>query len=323
MRVGWQTPMATISAGALAVLLVSCGGGDSPTSSIPQVTLPAQPTPPAGGGVGSSSCPLGTGRAEARCSRGSSALLNDVDAAIDAAVEQVPGAFDKSDEFAPGTGAYRVRDQRAYIEAVVAHLRAKGYCAQPDYDNPLELIQVKSSNDSSEDFDLMLSSGHIRRGNGSYRQTCAPASFPVDLGPDVPPSGSGCRQPYPPPVTRFNAKVHLKSLEHYTLDSTPIVGPDAAYCQAIGYTDGRALCPVRPEGDPEREACEDWRVGKAKDTGRVGPTWTRSGQPCTGSASGCQNHPDNQYQLLVYPRGGGTYRVCAENGACSEVSVDY
>ena len=272
--------------------------------------------------MGAATCTLGIGSAEASCSRSSPVLLNDVDAAIDATVEQRPAAFDKTEEAVPGTGTYRVRDERAYVEGVVANLRARGYCAQPDYDDPLELIQVKSSNESSEDFDLMVSSGHIRRGNGSYRQTCTPASFPVDLGSDIPPSGSGCRQPYPPPVTRFNAKVHQKGLEYHTLDSTPIVGPDAAYCQAIGYTDGRAMCPVRPEGDPEREACEAWRVGKARDTGRVGPTWSRNGQLCTGPASGCQNHPDNQYQLLVYTGGGGTYRVCAENGACAEVVVE-
>jgi hypothetical protein len=116
--------------------------------------------------------------------------------------------------------------------------------------------------------------------------------------------------------------VHLKDIEYYTLDSTPIVGPDALYCQAIGFTDGRSLSPIRPEGDPEREACESWRVGKAKDTGRVGPTWSRNGQFCTGAASGCVNHPENQYQVLVSKGGGGTYTVCAENGACGEVVVE-
>jgi hypothetical protein len=263
------------------------------------------------------------GSAEASCSRTSSALLRDVDAAIDAIVAQKPEAFDKGDEAAPGTGAYRVRDERAYIEGVVTHLRARGYCAQPDYDDPLELIQVKKDNEFSEDFDLVLSTGHIRRGSGSCRRTCVPASFPVDPGSDVPPSGSGCRKPYPPPVTRFNAKVHLKSAEIFTLDSTAIVGPDAAYCEAIGFTDFRAFCPVRPEGHPERAACEAWRVGKAKDTGRVNPTWTRNGQLCTGATSGCQNHPDNQYQLFVYAGGGGVFTVCAENGACGVVEVDH
>jgi hypothetical protein len=120
-------------------------------------------------------------------------------------------------------------------------------------------------------------------------------------------------------VTRFNCKVHIKGPEYYTLDSTPIVGHDAEYCASIGYTDGRSLCPVRPEGAPDREACEAWRVGKAQDTGRPGPTWRKQdGSFCTGPASGCQNHPDTQYSLWTYV--GGTYVVSAENGASCSVS---
>ena len=160
LRWNWTVATARVAAGVVAVLLLSCGGGGSPTSFNPPATPTTQPTPrpPAGGGVGAASCLLGMGSAESSCSRGSSVLLNDVDAAIDATVEQRPAAFDKSAEAVPGTGTYRVLDERAYIEGVVTSLRAKGYCAEPDYDDPLELIHVKSSNEFSEEFDLMLSS---------------------------------------------------------------------------------------------------------------------------------------------------------------------
>ena len=104
------------------------------------------------------------------------------------------------------------------------------------------------------------------------------------------------------------------------LDSTPLVGPDADYCAKIGFTDGRSICPVRPEGHPEREACELYVTGRAADTGRPGPTWYRGGGFCTGPAAGCENHPDNQYQVLAYL--GGTYKACARNGVCGEVVVD-
>ena len=135
----------------------------------------------------------------------------------------------------------------------------------------------------------------------------------------MPPIGSGCGRPYPPKVTRFNCKVHIKSPEYYTLDSTPIVGPDGEYCALIGFTDGRTLCPIRPEGAEDREACENWRVGKAADTGRWGPTWRKGdGSFCTGPESGCANHPSNQYALLTYAP--GTYVVTAENGANCTVS---
>jgi hypothetical protein len=113
--------------------------------------------------------------------------------------------------------------------------------------------------------------------------------------------------------------VHLRSPEYDTLDSTPLVGPDTAYCADIGYTDGRSYCPVRPPGAPDRLACEVWRVGIAKDTGRPGPTWTKGdGSYCTGAASGCQNSPDNQFQLWV--QAGGPYVVAAANGVSCTVT---
>jgi len=43
------------------------------------------------------------------------------------------------------------------------------------------------------------------------------------------------------------------------------------------------------------------------------------GQFCTGKASGCENHPTNQHQLLVYA--SGTDRVCAQTGACCSIEV--
>ena len=114
-------------------------------------------------------------------------------------------------------------------------------------------------------------------------------------------------------------KVHLKGADAWTLDSTPQV-VDREYCAKIGFTDGRSFCPVRPEGHPERAACELYAVGRAQDTNRPGPTWYFNGAFCTGKASGCQNHPDNQYQLRIYV--SGTFKACARNGVCGEVAVD-
>ena len=152
------------------------------------------------------------------------------------------------------------------------------------------------------------------------------ASATVD--PNVPPAGNGCRKPYPPPVSRMNVKIHFKQRDFWNLDSTPIVGHDAAYCKRIGYTDGRSLCPVRPEGAPDRVACENWRVGQAKDTGKPGPTWTRTDAAgnesyCLKHWNGvneCEHHPANAYQLLAIAR--GTYKVCTASGVCNSVYVD-
>ena len=72
---------------------------------------------------------------------------------------------------------------------------------------------------------------------------------------------------------------------------------DRDYCRKIGFTDGRSFCPVRMEGAPDREACEEYAVGHADDTGRQGPTWYRNGVLCDNDK--CANHPDNQYLLWV------------------------
>ncbi len=137
----------------------------------------------------------------------------------------------------------------------------------------------------------------------------------------MPPAGSGCGRPYPPAISRFECKVHLQGKEYYTVDSTPKIGPNKEYCHEVGFDDGRTICPVRPEGWPDREACENWLVGRAKDTGRFGPTWTNEkGQLCTGRETNCMNAPDNQYQVLVYDT--GWVRATAENGADGSCLVE-
>ena len=134
-------------------------------------------------------------------------------------------------------------------------------------------------------------------------------------------ASAGCGEPVPPPVSRINVKLHGRQDDRVILDSTPLVGPDVVYCRKIGYDDGRAYCPVRPEGHPERQACEAARVGRASDTGRPGPTWSANGKRCTGPDGGasCLNHPDNQY--LVFAYGPGTFRACAASGVCGEISL--
>ena len=310
---------------AAGVLALSCGSGRSPATPTPSTspgTPPLMnPAPPA-----AASCPLGSGSAINDCSRRTpTELLSIVDTAIDLVVQRPSGILDLSDENPRGSGQYRIVDFKAFIDALLTNLRAAGLCAQADYDFPLEAISVKSSNDFSEDFVVVLWGERIRRGPTSYRHNCKPAAFPVAADAAWPPSGSGCGKPYPEPISRWAAKIHMKGPEYVTLDSTPLVGPDANYCAAIGYTDGRPVCPVRTEGSRDRVACEAWRVGKARDTGRDGPTWQymngETAEYCKGLAvNGCENHPDNQYGLWAAK--GGRYVMCAQNGACGEVVVD-
>lgn len=160
--------------------------------------------------------------------------------------------------------------------------------------------------------------------------TATPSTPPAteDPWPATPGGGGGsggssadCGDPLPPKIATMALKVQGGTADRLLLDSTPLVGPDVAYCKRIGFTDGRAYCPVRTEGSPERVACEALRVGRATDTGRTGPTWSVDGRPCDGSGGGatCVNHPTNQF--LVYATGSGTYRACAAGGACGELHV--
>jgi len=314
-----------VAAAALAcVLTVSCGESDTPATSTPTTTPSPSPTPGTGGGGTGASCPLGKGEVSAVCSPGSGSarLQVYVETAIDLLVREKPQLFDLNSEERPNAGTFRVLDTESYLDNMVANIRRQGACAERDPDDfRSQRILAKDANDFSESFSVLSEGGFIRRGRSAFVETCTPSSFPVDRVGDVPPVGSGCRRPYPPSVTRFNVKVHLRSTEYYTIDSTPIVGPNSDYCRAVGYTDGRSLCPVRPEDWEDRSACEDWRVGTARDTGRRGPTWTNGdGQLCTGRESNCSNHPDNQYSVFVYDT--GRVNACASNGACGSVLVE-
>jgi hypothetical protein len=227
---------------------------------------------------------------------------------------------------------------------VICFRRNDCFCADLDY-TTLENIHVKNEINSSGEFAICVRTAgktYVRRLNtgitgiqGSYWNTCTPSAFPVEPEPDAPPPGSGCGKPYPPPITRFGAKVHVKNptddMDSIMLDSTPLVGPNPEYCATIGYTDGRFFCPVRMEGDPQRRPCENWIVGVAPDTGRPGTTWSRnakwgsaewekhSGVFCTTrEETACRHNENNPYSLYVYPGGQGEYYACnAEGSICS------
>lgn len=153
--------------------------------------------------------------------------------------------------------------------------------------------------------------------------TPLPGEDPLPANPGGGGGGVGdavgsCGTPAPPPISRFNIGILQSQPGHVILDATPLVGPDADYCKLVGFTDGRLYCAVRTEGDPDRLACEALVVGRAADTGRVGPTWSANGRPCQGKTGGasCDNHPDNQFLVVAY--GAGTFRACATGGVCGD-----
>jgi hypothetical protein len=299
-----------------ALVALSCGGGGAgPSTSSP---TPAATAPTPSDGAVSQTCNIGVGTATAVCARQSSRLTDQLMAAMDQLLRQKPQLFDRSDASPSGSDNYRVLDKDAFLGGLIANLQGAGLCAQRDPDDyNYEQIQVKSENGFSENFDVLLGVGYMWHNGASYRATCLPASFPVERSADLPAIGSGCGRPYPPPLHHIVVNVHLARGTFDVLDSTPIVGPDAGYCATVGFTDGRTMCPVRTEGSPDRAACEAWRVGKAEDTQRDGPTWTLNGHLC--AQGGCENEPSNQYLLMAFD--AGLYAACAQNGICGQLRV--
>jgi hypothetical protein len=93
------------------------------------------------------------------------------------------------------------------------------------------------------------------------------------------------------------------------LDSKPQVENVDGYCGKVGFDSRAVFCDTRLEGDPQRVACDYLAMGKAKDTGRWGPTWFYEGMPCEQAGQACSNHPDNQFMAVA--KADGEFAACA------------
>lgn len=165
---------------ALASLTASCGSSTpaEPTPSpTPTPAAAATPTPvPAPTPVNARmACGVGAGSGdglEHSCPRSGENFLRQVNDAINRVVAKSPHLFDLNNE--RGDGGYYVKAANQYYNQVVQELGNAGLCAVVDGGNE---ISVKSNNKWNDQYHIMLSSGHIRRGEASYRATCTPAWF--------------------------------------------------------------------------------------------------------------------------------------------------
>ena len=156
-------------------LTLSCNDSDPPVTpdpvvppaAVPTPTPPPTPPPPAA----TLGCNMPPGTFNENCVRLSPAFLDQVNAAIDRVVARKPELFNLDDSRGPG--GYFVKDPDAYHHEVLVELRAAGFCAVKDHNE----IGVKVDNSMNDQFHIMLSSFHIRRGETSYRTTCRPAWF--------------------------------------------------------------------------------------------------------------------------------------------------
>jgi hypothetical protein len=130
----------------------------------PPVTQPPNPL---------TACGVGRGPGSGDdCPRTSPSFLPQVDAAINRVVAQHPNLFNLDD--VRGRDGYYVRDVDAYYRHVVQELGNVGLCAIVDGGGE---IGVKSDNTANDQYHIMISDRHIRRGDASYRSTCYPAWF--------------------------------------------------------------------------------------------------------------------------------------------------
>jgi hypothetical protein len=178
--------------GVTCLVIASCAGVFSGCNAIQDV-LPTQPTPTPSPKTtpaptvapapipsptatpappSSSSCSLPASNPSAlSCAKTSPQLLNKLEKAITAATQARPGYFDLNDKKCDN--CYRVLNESGYFAEVQRQLAALGVCSSAEADE----IDIKASNSLSEQYDILLSSGYIRRGEGAYLYGCNPADF--------------------------------------------------------------------------------------------------------------------------------------------------
>lgn len=176
----------------LSAGLVSCGSA-APNDPPPPTTTPPATTPvttlPAAPRLGSLSCDrIGEGRdLNNRCAKESPTFLAQLDRSIDEIVAEQPGLFNLDDQV--GAGGYRVKSTGQFLVALIDKMDKKSLCAAFDG----EEIQVKNTNEFNDQYHVITSNGHLRRGDASYRATCYPAAFPTFR--PLPGAVAGCSLP--------------------------------------------------------------------------------------------------------------------------------
>ena len=98
--------------------------------------------------------------------------LGDVDRAIEKVAREHPEVFDFT-RVQTGTSWFKIVNPDRYYVLMVEAMQSFGYCSI--YDG--EELAVKTENGFNEQFDIFAGEGFVRRGEGSYRSTCYPATF--------------------------------------------------------------------------------------------------------------------------------------------------
>jgi hypothetical protein len=177
---------AALPAIVLVSFLAACGD-DTPNtppepSAPPASAAPTAPPPPSPTLPGQASCSrIGLGTFNENCPRSGPHHQAQVEQAIDMVLQQKPEIFENHPL------GKKVLSPGQLLVGVIENLDRMGYCA--DFDG--EEVQVKNSNDLSDQYHLITSNFLLRRGEAMYRATCFPATFPTPAPPLNP--TPGCR----------------------------------------------------------------------------------------------------------------------------------
>lgn len=148
----------------------ACGGGGA---SPPTVAATPTPAPaPSPSPAATFTCPLAAlPDLHNTCPKLTPQLWQIVENAIQRTIQERPELFNFNDEL--GGGSYKVLDHDRYIAAVVDRIHAQGVCSRAE----VEEIQVKTTNEFNEQYNIWVSAGYVRHGPGAYITTCFPAQF--------------------------------------------------------------------------------------------------------------------------------------------------
>jgi hypothetical protein len=191
----------------------------------------------------------------------------------------------------PGT------DPHVSLARLAAELRRDGYCAIAG----IEAVFLRAEDGLVEEFHAVafgtgdwIAGGRFK---GVHRE--AAPSCPAPLPPRV--AGDGIT-----PAWKLKCHPHQPA---GTIDCTPTTIAQEPFCRHIGMSpmaDGtlRAGCPVRPDGHPDRPACEDFISGGGfRLEARGGAV--------------CEHRDGNPLQFMV-PQ-AGSCRLCSVDGTvCSD-----
>jgi hypothetical protein len=195
--------------------------------------------------------------------------------------------------------------QMQTLKDIAAALVADGVCAAQSADS----VSIKAPDNLFEEWHAVyFGNGCIIDGPNAYKGAW-PYGGPT-TPPTPPPSSYACPAPVPPRLWTAETlpagwgedmigkpRFEVKAKPHgAVVDSTPVVGPRACdYCLSIGMGEldpgvPRCSCPVRPDGHPDRVACED--VLLVPSASVHGPKWVKDGS--TLALVSCDLAPDSE-----------------------------